>query len=1034
MNRTLAVAFAHLLAAAASAQSPALRVPEGFTIRKVAGEPHVLFPMFACFDDRGRLFVCESTGKDLYKEIAARTRECRLTMLEDRDGDGAFETATVFAERLNFPMGVAWRDGKLYVADPPDLVALEDTDGDGKADKRTVVITGFGHKDNGSLHGVTFGPDGLLYFTMGDPDGYKLKRPDGTLLEGRSGALLRCRPDGTHPEVIARGFENLVEVVFLPTGEIIGTVNWFRNVNSKDSGGLRDALVHLIDGGLYPRHLRDVGSPLPLTGEALPAVSMFPAVALSGLMHYRGTAFPEAMRGNLFSAQHNSRKVGRHVLARSGSTFASTDLDFVVGDDPDFHPSDVLEDADGSLLVIDTGGWYVHHCPTGKIRDSKAPGGIYRVRYTAAPKVEDPWGLKIDWKGATLDRVLALLGDPRPNVRDRAEGAFEELRARRQVAPKSLIRLLVGPSARARTHVLRALGPMAAVLPIVRAGNNADDLCTIARLVASWSGDWEPSAADGIELSTLIEILSSPNPHVVLAGAELIARRRSPDSLATVVTALASGNPDRHLEHALVHAIHKLADEKILRELLGHAHPRVQKAALVLLDQPPRPAGLLQPDDVFSRVRAADPELRKVALFVLLRHPEWADRAVGLLKQWIETKNLSAEERTAFRELSVAFGARPAVQAVLTAAAADGTGKIATDRRVAVLESIAALDLPKPPPAVIDAVGKALATGEAAVRMQAVRTAAALAVPAMDNALSAIAEDAAAAAGLRIEAFRAIVGRRPDPSAAVFELLIEGLGEDSEPAARLTAAGVLGRSRLNDEQIGRLVKAARGNPIVSPSTILPALERASAEPTAGAVMDYLDHSVKAGWRPGADEPARLESKLPGALRPRIDSLRKALADATARDRARVIDYEKLLTGGDPQRGRAVFFGKAVGCVVCHRVGVDGGSTGPDLTRVGAIRAGRDILESIVLPSSTIAQGFDAYAVQTVDDRIVAGVLARQSADGIVLRDAAGAEVRLRNAEIRALKRQATSIMPEGLDRKLTEQEFRDLLAYLQSLK
>ncbi len=161
--------------------------------------------MFAAFDDRGRLFVAESSGGDLYDELQKQTRRCRIRLLEDADGDGRYERSNVWADKLVFPMGLAWRDGKLYVADPPDLITLEDTDGNGTADRRRVVLSGFGHSDNGSLHGLIFGRDGWLYMTMGSPDGYRLRRSDGTVLEGESGALIRCRADGRDAEVLRAG-------------------------------------------------------------------------------------------------------------------------------------------------------------------------------------------------------------------------------------------------------------------------------------------------------------------------------------------------------------------------------------------------------------------------------------------------------------------------------------------------------------------------------------------------------------------------------------------------------------------------------------------------------------------------------------------------------------------------------------------------------------------------------------------------------------------------------------------------------------
>src|SRR4051812_17020039 len=109
-----------LILAALLGQDP--RVPDGYTLQKAAASE---FPMFATFDDRGRLYVTESSGGDLYLELKTRVRGCRIRRFEDKDGDGVFETATVFAEGLTPSMGIAWRDGRIYAADPPDVVTLE---------------------------------------------------------------------------------------------------------------------------------------------------------------------------------------------------------------------------------------------------------------------------------------------------------------------------------------------------------------------------------------------------------------------------------------------------------------------------------------------------------------------------------------------------------------------------------------------------------------------------------------------------------------------------------------------------------------------------------------------------------------------------------------------------------------------------------------------------------------------------------------------------------------------------------------------
>jgi putative membrane-bound dehydrogenase-like protein len=1004
------------------------RVPEGFVIEKVAGAPDVIFPMFACFDERGRLFIAESSGEDLYAAMQKQTRQCRIRLLEDRGADGRFRKSHVFADHLNFPMGLVWRDGRLYVADPPDLVTLEDTKGEGRANRRTVILTGFGHTDNGSLHGLTFGPDGLLYMTMGSPDGYKLQGKDGALLQGESGALIRCRPDGSEPEVMCRGFVNLVEATFTPRGDVIGTDNWFRNVNDKTSGGLRDGLVHLVDGGLYPYH-PDKGTPQPVTGEPLPAIALFPAVALSGLTTYRGPSFPAEMRGQFFSTQHNARKVGRHVLESMGSTFRSRDFDFVTSDDQDFHPSDVLEDADGSLLVIDTGSWYVHHCPTGQIRQTKATGGIYRVRWEQATTVADAWGKQVDWKNATVGRLVELLGDRRPTVQD---GARLTLIDRGKAAVPALTAALESKAeASVKQHAIWALAGVAdeSALPPLRGAIRAGDPDVVIPAVRALAVRGEHSSTD-----QLCRLLASHVPSVQLAAAAALARCGDAKALPALWEAL-QGQPDLFLQHALIHAVHRLADTAALNAALEQPHPRIQMAALLLLDQPPRPRGVLAQESVIARVSATDPELRQAALSVLQRHPEWAKYAIGLIRRRMEKAALSAEEQTGLRTLLLAFQGQPPVQELIAESLVEKTATPA-ERQLLVLETMGKANLSEMPAAWTAALAVAIRRPDLAVRRQAVRTAAVLQIAKLDDDLGALAGRKNEPVDLRLEALRGIILRRPALSDSLFELLLDQFAEDVSPLSRLAAAEILGRSHLSDAQMARLLKAARDDALISPSVLLPALQRSVSAGTAPALLDYLAAALRQGWRPGEADLNKALASLPplmrdGAVAGRLRELRR---EGVEQQRARLTQFEPLLTGGNPERGRKVFASSKVACVTCHRIGNEGGQIGPDLTRIGGIRAGRDLLESILFPSSTIAQGFESYVVTTKDGRSVTGVITRRSSDALVLRDSSGAELRLRQDQVEAMNRSATSLMPEGLDKALTRDEFRDLLAFLQSLK
>ena len=130
------------------------------------------------------------------------------------------------------------------------------------------------------------------------------------------------------------------------------------------------------------------------------------------------------------------RKVSRHVLVPSGSTFTTKDSDFVVSDNLDFHPTDVIEDADGSLLILDTGGWYKLCCPTSQLVKPDVLGAIYRVRKTGAHKVDDPWGKKIAWWNLDAAGFLKLFDDSRPAVQRKAiEEATKKAVRAQQTSP-----------------------------------------------------------------------------------------------------------------------------------------------------------------------------------------------------------------------------------------------------------------------------------------------------------------------------------------------------------------------------------------------------------------------------------------------------------------------------------------------------------------------------------------------------------------------------------------------------------------------
>jgi putative heme-binding domain-containing protein len=790
---------------------------------------------------------------------------------------------------------------------------------------------------------------------------------------------------------------------------------------------MRDALVHLINGGLYP-YLADTGTRYAVTGTLLPPVALYPAVALSGLVCYRGPMFPDEMRGNFFSAQFNARKVVRHTLVPHGATFRTVDQDFVTADAPDFHPSDIVESADGSLIVIDTGSWYTQHCPTGRIRDVHAPGGIYRVRYKAAPFVPDPWGRRIHTEGMSPEQLAKLLDDSRQPVRERAERALAAHGAASVSALASILER--STSVTARQHAVWALAmnrDASARVPLGKAleDTEADVVIAAARAIAR-RGDRGDSA--------ILERLLSDRVHSVrLAAAEALACVGSPSAVGAVWQALGA-DPDPHLEHALIHTAHKLADGAALQQALEHSNPKVQAAGLRLLDQPPRSPNALGPEAVIERLSATNRELRQAAREILVRHVEWAGYSVDFLRELLEKPVTSRQEQSFISDLVLAFQAHEKVQKLVAAAIRNDDGKIPAERKVLLLELISRSTLAHIPGIWVDSLAHAVDRDSPEVRLAAVRCAAVLQISAIDDQLDQLANSTDESAELRREALRATVSRRMRLRPETFHLMIDDLSSDADPLLRLAAAEVIGKTQLDGKQLTAVVRAIQGDALITPAVLLPMLQRSTTPETAAIVVGSLEDSVRGGWRPPAGSLNGVLDALPHPARTRLESVLQTAQGSTAELQAKLAEYLPLLEGGNAERGRAVFLSNKTACATCHRVGREGGQIGPELTTIGAIRAGRDILESILFPSSTIAQEFEQYLVVTTDGRATSGLLARQTADTVVLRDSSGAEFRVRRDDIDELSRQTTSIMPEGLERLLTREELRDLVAFLQSLR
>jgi putative membrane-bound dehydrogenase-like protein len=999
-----------------------LEVPEGFTAELVAGPPLVTHPMMACFDDAGRLFVAESAGLNLEAHDLELVRPNSIRLLTDTDGDGKFDRAVTFADKLTFPMGVAWKDGVLYVASPPYVWRFRDTDGDGVADERTELVGRFNDSGIGdSLHGTVFGPDGRLYWVHGiGGGGHEVRDRDGRLVvKSRAPGIFSCWPDGSDiRKHCAGGMNNPVELDFTDAGQAVGTVNllWGNPRN--------DALVQWAWGGAYTNNEHLIAD-VKRTGDLLGPTYSFGHAALSGLTRLRSRALGDDYHDSFLVAEFNTQHVRRVRLTPAGSTYTGAGSDFVRSPNRDVHFTDVLEDADGSVLVIDTGGWFRNGCPESQIAKPDIPGGIYRIRRKDQPRVEDPRGAKIDWQAATAAELLRLLDDERFIVRDRAA---DVLARRGDAVVPDLGRLLAdaGAPRRARLNAVWALCrmPADAARPASRRALTDPD-ATVREAAAHAVFCHRDRAA----LPALLPLLADPSPSVRREAATALGVLHDARAVPALLKTLAGDN-DRLLEHALTYALIEIDDRAAVLPGLADAAPRVRRAALVALDQ--MDGGDLTSELVLPLLGSGDLALERAALGVVSRHKGWAGEVAGVLGRRLADPDLPPDRLAALRGVLVAFSGDAAVQRLVADALAGPNTPPPT--RLLLLEVMAGSELKEWPESWGREVERDLRAPDPREVAQAVAAASASRLPRFDARLEELAADGERPRAVRVAAAAAVAGSaRPLPD-EVFRLLVDECGEQAPPVERLAAARALAGARLDAAQLRRVADLlARADPLLLP-VLADALEKGGDAETGLAMVAALEKAPGLGNL----SPARLDRVLaayPPEVRRSAEPLLKQLRAKSEGQAERLEQLKGLaLEGGDPRKGRQVFRDPRALCISCHRVGNEGESIGPDLSSIGAARTRADLLEAIVLPSASFARGFEPYVVSTVGGKLYTGFIARQTGEAVYLRTADRAEVRVPRAEVEEISPGRESIMPQGLDRVLTAEELRDLLAYLASLR
>jgi len=935
------------------------------TIELVAAEPEVTSPVAIAWDEDGRLYVAEMIDYPIAPAAG------RIRRLEDRDGDGRYERATVFADGLPFPTGVMPCFGGVLVTAAPNIWFFRDRDGDGRADERHVVLTGFGEGNTQlRVNGLYWGLDNLIYAANGRSDG-DVRAPN----DPPSQAVSIRRRDVRFRLARRPGPGERIAVEAIAGFSQFGLAHddWGNRFPSWNTIPVRHVVLEqqTLDRNPYLAETSSVASILdPADGGRIfgigPPQARFNRESVAffnascGPIIECGDMLPSAYHGNAFVCEPLTNLVHRRVLEPAGATFVARRIEvgreFLACSDPSFRPVNLATGPDGALTIVDMYRELVEHpqfvpeAARGAVdfRRWHDRGRIWRVRpkSTAAQN-----GRRPNLSKAGAPELVRLLGHPNGWWRSTAQRLLVE-RQDRAVVPLLIAMLNDSPDPLGRVHALWAL-----------AGQGAVDAAVLRPMVRDPHSGLREQAlrvAVGIEAHQHARLLPT---------SILIALAGDPAIRVRLQAALALG--DRcGAEPAALEALGKIAardaNDPWMRLAILSGLTKSSVSFIPLCDSIPASAGrnqLLAQAAAIVGVRRRSPELATLLGMVASRlDPRGAEQS---------GPSVSLDSLTMLAGLAEGLErSGPSLDAVISAAPPDLKPAL---ERLAPLWPVA----------------RALAVSNQPVARRQV-------------------------------AIDVLARGRPDLAAAIIPNLLAVTQPLEIQAAAARAVARAGQPSLVSQALGRwnelalatrreLLASLIGSPLLA-EPLIQALERDTIAPSE---LDALARETL--------------QRLPDtALRLRATTI---LAKFTPPQRSVALARYRaaLKLEGDWRRGVAVF---ARNCQTCHQHQGQGHRVGPDLSGIAG-RAPEALLSDILDPNREVAPDFATLTVANHRGQVFSGLLAEETATSLKLRRAEGIEETLLRSEIDQLRSTGQSLMPEGLEQTISLQEMADLIAFLR---